>query len=159
MKEIRKIIKKLICEELDKNKKIKVYHGTLLSNFKEMSDDKPFILNFTPLYDDAVMYALMGGESRFLGTVREMTGEDDKFEELWQNAGEPGGQLEILKYTFPKNDKPVLLEVIYEKKHEFDEDYEMDLKISKKDIKAKTVSFNEFYKISPIWASFSNYFF
>lgn len=134
-----------------------LYHGTTLSNFKQMPDDKEFMLQVTPLYDDAVMYALMGGESRFLSAARETNGEDEYFDELWDNRDE--NEKEILKYLFPKGDKPVVLRI----KNNFDANehlgYELDIETNKSEIEPLLIDFDEYDKVNPVWATFENYFF
>lgn len=151
-------IRKLIREVLNQENTIALYHGTLLSSYNQMPNNKPFDAQFTPMWDDAVMYALMGGEGRFLSAVKELQGEDG-FDEVWDNRY--NDYLGVLKYVFPKGDKPVVLKTIYklkngETKKAFG--YEKYLTLTKKEVEAIQIDFDEYYKVDPQFATMDNYF-
>lgn len=155
--ELNKFGSKKEYEELRAKNILPVYHGTLLSSYNKMPSKVNLL--FTPMSDDAVAYALMGGEANFLTAVKEKRGEDDKFDELfdrWRDGSET--QLEILKYLFPKGDKPVVLKTHYKMEDEFDDDYEIGMDVMKKNIEVIPIDFDEYLKVDPLWATFTQYF-
>lgn len=142
----QEFIRKLIREELDKLTKIKYYHGTTLKNFNEVKNVSG--LYFTPLYDDAVMYALMGNEANF---ERKLKNADaDIVDMVYENPKQ------VLIDLFDKTDKPIIL--IYETIENLTDEYEVMFDdITKKDLKIKYIDFNEYDKISPLWVDLRNY--
>jgi replicative DNA helicase len=142
----QEFIRKLIREELDKLTKIKYYHGTTLKNFNEVKNVSG--LYFTPLYDDAVMYALMGNEANF---ERKLKNADaDIVDMVYENPKQ------VLIDLFDKTDKPIIL--IYETIENLTDEYEIMFDdITKKDLKIKYIDFNEYDKISPLWVDLRNY--
>lgn len=142
----QEFIRKLIREELDKLTKIKYYHGTTLKNFNEVKNVSG--LYFTPLYDDAVMYALMGNEANF---ERKLKNADaDIVDMVYENPKQ------VLIDLFDKTDKPIIL--IYETIENLTDEYEVMFDdITKKDLKIKYIDFNEYDKISPLWVDLQNY--
>lgn len=142
----QEFIRKLIREQLDKLTKIKYYHGTTLKNFNEVKNVSG--LYFTPLYDDAVMYALMGNEANF---ERKLKNADaDIVDMVYENPKQ------VLIDLFDKTDKPIIL--IYETIENLTDEYEVMFDdITKKDLKIKYIDFNEYDKISPLWVDLQNY--
>ena len=142
----QEFIRKIIREQLDKLTKIKYYHGTTLKNFNEVKNVSE--LYFTPLYDDAVMYALMGNEANF---ERKLKNADaDIVDMVYENPKQ------VLIDLFDKTDKPIIL--IYETIENLTDEYEVIFDdITKKDLKIKYIDFNEYDKISPLWVDLQNY--
>lgn len=142
----QEFIRKLIREQLDKLTKIKYYHGTTLKNFNEVKNVSG--LYFTPLYDDAVMYALMGNEANF---ERKLKNADaDIVDMVYENPKQ------VLIDLFDKTDKPIIL--IYETIENLTDEYEVMFDdITEKDLKIKYIDFNEYDKISPLWVDLQNY--
>jgi hypothetical protein len=142
----QEFIRKLIREQLDKLTKIKYYHGTTLKNFNEVKNVSE--LYFTPLYDDAVMYALMGNEANFERKLKNV--DADTIDMVYENPKQ------VLINLFDKTDKPILL--IYETTKDLTDEYEvMFHDISKKDLQIKYIDFEEYDKVSPLWVDLQNY--
>ena len=142
----QEFIRKLIKEELDKLTKIKYYHGTTLKNFNEVKNVSE--LYFTPLYDDAVMYALMGNEANFERKLKNAN--VDTIDMIYENPKQ------ALFNLFDKTDKPIIL--IYETTKDLTDEYEiMFSNITRKDLKIKYIGFDEYDKVSPLWVNLENY--
>ena len=142
----QEFIRKLIREQLDKLTKIKYYHGTTLKNFNEVKNVSG--LYFTPLYDDAVMYALMGNEANFERKLKDA--DADIVDMVYENPKQ------VLIDLCDKTDKPIIL--IYETIENLTDEYEVMFDdITEKDLKIKYIDFNEYDKISPLWVDLQNY--
>lgn len=103
---------------------------------------------FTPLRDDAVMYALMGGEADF---TRRIKAADPDISDLAYSD-----EKACLKALFPKNDKPVIL--IYKTSDDRTDDYETNFKdLRMSDVVVEEINFDEYDKISPLWVDLKNY--
>jgi len=121
------------------------YHGTTLNNFKRVTNVST--LYFTPLYDDAVMYALMGNEAQFERKIKNATRET--IDLIYQNPKQ------ALINLFDKNDKPILLS--YTTTDEYTDEYELTFDITKNDVKIKYIDFDEYDKVEPMWVDLNNY--
>lgn len=122
------------------------YHGTTLKNFNKVENINT--LYFTPLYDDAVMYALMGNESSFESKIKNASAKI--IELLYDNPKK------ALIKLFDKDDKPIIL--VYETTEDYTDKYELTFDgITKKDVKIKYIDFNEYDNIEPVWFDLNIY--
>jgi len=134
-----------ISDLLSSENTYKYYHGTTLKNYKKLRNVNS--IYFTPLYDDAVMYALIGNEANFENKLKKSN--DDVIDLIHEKPKE------ALIKLFDKDDKPIIL--IYETNQDIDE-YEIIFPdIKKSDLKIKIIDFNEYDNVEPMWVILENY--
>jgi hypothetical protein len=122
------------------------FHGTTLKNFNKVKDLSN--LNFTPVYDDAVMYALIGNEANFENKIKNANSNIIKL--LYENPKQ------ALIKLFDSSDKPIIL--VYNTNQDFTDEYEISFdNIKKEDLVIKHIDFDEYDKVSPVWVDLNNY--
>lgn len=97
---------------------MKYYHGTKLSNLSQIINDGFHEHSyFTTLQEDAIEYSAMGGEWNLqerIENYEQSHGYNPRDEyDVW----------ELYQLLFPKNDHPIIIEIVLDKKqHDFNED-------------------------------------
>jgi hypothetical protein len=133
-------------DKIEADFKHRYYHGTTIKNYQNLG--KVNSIYFTPLYDDAVMYALMGNEANFERKLKKSN--QDVINLIYENPKE------LLIKLFDKGDKPIIL--IYETNEDLTNNYEVTFpNLKKSDLEIKHIDFSEFDKVSPIWVDLINY--
>jgi len=146
MIKLQRLFERILKEAVSGGKKYKCYHGTTINNFKEVKNVDE--LWFTGLYDDAVLYALMGNEANFQRKLRQS--EDVDTDLIYEDPKQ------LLIDLFDKDDKPIIL--VYESDDDFTDEYEFMVPgLKKSDLKIKYIDFEEYDKVSPLWVDLQNY--